>query len=647
MLSFFRRVSKSKIGTWVMAGVLVAILAGFAAADISNFGSGKIGFGMGDSNLARVGDQEVTDRDVSDTMQRRLQQVRLQQPDADYSTIMGDFGAILDELIDEKTLIAFANKVGFPLSKRLVDAEIAQISQAKGLNGQFSEQAYRAFLNQQRLTDDQVREVLAAGLLQRFMLTPIAANARVSIGMATPYASMLLESREGEAAVFPTSAFAAGLNPTDADLQAFYSANRKRYMVPEQRTIRIARIGPEQVAGVTASDQEIANYYNAHKAEYAAKETRDISQAVVQDQATANAIAQRAKGGATIAAAAAPAGANAAVTSLKDQSRDAYASVAGQNAATAVFGATSGAIVGPVQTDFGWAVAKVDAVRTSGGKSLDQARAEIAAKLNADKRKGAIEDLVDKVQNAADDGSNFAEAAAAAKLSVTSTPLITANGTSRTDAGFKLPAELAPALKSGFDLAANDPPEIVTLPGDKGYALVAPGQVVPAAPAPFAAVRDQVKTDLITMKANERARAAAAGVETKVERGMPLAQAIKETGVNIPPVQSLSARRIQLVNAQGQVPAGLKIMFTLPQGKSRMFPDEQGRGFLIVKVNKIIPGNAIAEPQLIGRTQTELQQAVGQDYAAEFLAAMRKQLGAKRNESAIEALKKRLVSTGS
>ena len=56
---------------------------------------------------------------------------------------------------------------------------------------------------------------------------------------------------------------------------------------------------------------------------------------------------------------------------------------------------------------------KVDSVKTEGGKSLDQARAEITAKLTADKRKSAIEDLVDKVQNALDDGSNFTEAAAA------------------------------------------------------------------------------------------------------------------------------------------------------------------------------------------------------------------------------------------
>src|SRR5947208_16420827 len=97
MLSFFRRVSKSKVGTWIMAAILVAILAGFAAADLSNFGTGNIGFGgMGSSTLATVGNQEVSQREVDDAMQRRLQDVRQQNPEADYSSIAGDFETILN-----------------------------------------------------------------------------------------------------------------------------------------------------------------------------------------------------------------------------------------------------------------------------------------------------------------------------------------------------------------------------------------------------------------------------------------------------------------------------------------------------------------------------------------------------------------------
>ncbi len=106
----------------------------------------------------------------------------------------------------------------------------------------------------------------------------------------------------------PTAAFRAGLNPTAADIQGFYAANQRRYMVPEQRVLRIAKIGPEQVASVQPTDKEIADYYNANRAAYAPKETRVITQAVAPDQATANAIANRIRGGQTFAAAAAPAG---------------------------------------------------------------------------------------------------------------------------------------------------------------------------------------------------------------------------------------------------------------------------------------------------------------------------------------------------
>jgi peptidyl-prolyl cis-trans isomerase D len=417
-------------------------------------------------------------------------------------------------------------------------------------------------------------------------------------------------------------------------------------MVPEQRALRIARIGPDQVANVTASDQEVTAYYNSHKADYASKETRDISQAVVQDQTTANAIATKAKAGATIAAAAAPAGANAAVTTLKDQSQQAYASVAGDKAAAAVFAAASGAVVGPVQTSFGWAVAKIDAVKTQGGKTLDQARPEISAKITEDKRKNAVEDLVDKLQDSIDGGSSFTEAVSQAKLPVTTTPLIIADGTSRSDPSFKMPQDLAPALKTGFQLEPNDPPEIVTLPNNEGYALVSPAQAVPAAPAPLTAVHDQVANDWINAKALERAGAVAAQIEAKVEHGAMLADAMKQSGTTLPPVQPLSARRIQIATAQGPISSPLKMLFSLGQGKSRMFPDPQGRGFFIVKVNKIVPGNAMLEPALIGQMQGELQQNISDDYGREFLTAIRQQLGAKRNESAVQAMKSRMANSG-
>src|SRR5213075_908042 len=125
MLSFFRRLSNSWIGASVMVLILLMILAGFAMQDVRSVFSGN--FGMGAGTLAKVGDQPVTDRALSSTMRRELDRARQENPEATYASLAGQFSAILDSLIDERALLAFAEDHGFILSKRLVDAEIAKL----------------------------------------------------------------------------------------------------------------------------------------------------------------------------------------------------------------------------------------------------------------------------------------------------------------------------------------------------------------------------------------------------------------------------------------------------------------------------------------------------------------------------------------
>lgn len=643
----FTRLRKSKVGTIIIAGMLTMILVGFAMSDIRNFGSGDIGFGgSGGGTLVKVGDQKITDREMNEAMQRRLAEVRQQKPDATYADIANDFRIVLNALIDQRTLIAFADKFGFHVSKRLIDAEIANLPGTKGLDGKFSDTAYQGFLAQRRLKDAEVREIILGGMLQRFLVTPVAANAQVPVGLATPYASMLLESREGEAAVVPAEAFARGLVPTDAQLQQFYTTNRARYTVPEQRTLRIAQIGPAAVASIAASEQEVAAYYNANKATYASNSSRNLSQVVVPDQKTAAAIAARAKGGATLAAAAAPAGSNAAVSDLSDQRRADYASAAGDKVAAAVFAAPSGAVVGPIQSDFGWVVVKVNSVREQGGKTLDQARGEIAAKLTAEKRKGAIEDLVAKVEDNVSEGANFGEAAANAKLTVVTTPMVMANGASRANASVRLPQNLAPAIKAGFEIAPTDEPEVVSLGQGQGYALVAPATVIPAAPAPLAQIKAVVTKDWVNQQSMARAKAAAEAIAAKVNKGASLAEAVRGAGVALPAPRPIAARRLQLANAQGKVPSALQMLFSLAQGKTRTVADSEGRGFFVVKAVKVTPGNALLQPTLITRMQSELREGVGQEYASQFIAAMQKELGMTRNSNAIAKLQLTLLQSG-
>ena len=643
MLASFRRLSKSTVGTAIMALFLVAIIASFALADVKGILSGG-GFGGGADSLVRVGSEKVSDRDITRAMDRRLSQAREQNPEATYASIASDFDQLLSALVDAETLEAFADKFGFTLSKRLVDAQIANIPAAKGLNGQFSEQSYAAFLNQQRITDQEVRMIITNGLLQQLIIAPAVVNARAAVGMATPYASLLLEAREGEVAFVPLEAFRAGLNPTPAAIQAFYAANQRRYMVPEQRVLRIAKIGTEQVAGVQPSDKEIADYYNTNRAQYAPKDTRTISQAVAPDQATANAIVQRLRSGQTFAAAAAPAGFTAQDIALGAQTREQFTTVVGARIAGAAFSANEGAIVGPIQSENGWHVIKIDRIQREGGKTVAEARAEISAKLATDKRKAAMENIVNTVQDAIDAGGSFTEAAAAGKLAIVETPPITADGRSPANAGYNLPPELAPALKAGFELAENDEPLIETLPNDAGYALVAPARVIAAAAAPLASIRDRVTQDWIGDQASQRAKQLAQTIAGKAARGS-LVEAARGTPVPVR-VEPVKGRRIQLSQFQGKVPPPLTMLFSLGQGKVRTVAGDQGEGIYVVKVNKIIPGNALTRPTLITQTQQGMQNSLSQEYGAQFLNAMRQTVGVKRNEKAIASTKQRITGSG-
>ena len=632
MTAFFRRVSKSTVGTVLMILFVVAIAASFALADVQSYISGGLGQA---GTLAKVGGEAVTERELGTAMQRRLAEVRQQNPNADYPSLANDFGQILESLVQDRALQVFARDTDLHLSKRLVDAEILRIPRTRGLDGKYSEAAYQAFLQQERLTDAELRSLLGGALTTRLLLAPAAANARIPVGVATPYASMLLEQREAEVAIVPAQLFAAGVpQPSDADLQAFYKQSGARYMVPEQRVLSIAQIGPGQVGNVAASEQEIAAYYRANQAEYGGKSARVLSQAIVQSESQGRALAQSARSGGSPG------------TSLGAKTREELAAIAGEAVAAAAFGARQGEVIGPIRSDLGWHVIKVDEIRNQPGRPLSAVSGEIAAKLTADKRKEALEALVDKVQTAIDDGGSFAEAVRAANLSATRTPAITAGGVSRAQPDFKLPDQLAPALAAGFDLGEGEEPVIESLPGDAGYALVGVDDIIAAAPAPLASIRDQVAADWKAKQARDRARAAASAIAAKVARGTPMAQAVAAAGARIPPPQTLSKRRIELSSAGGNVPPALGMMFSLAQGRSRMVADPQGLGFVIVKVTKIVPGNANLQPALISRTQTEFQQTAGTEYAEQMARAIQADVGVKRDDAAIAAAKRRIIGGG-
>ena len=117
-------------------------------------------------------------------------------------------------------------------------------------------------------------------------------------------------------------------------------------------------------------------------------------------------------------------------------------------------------------------------------------------------------------------------------------------------------------------------------------------------------------------------------------------------GVNLPAPRPVDTQRIALAQVPPAAAAAMRMLFTLAEGKSRMVPSPEANGFAIVHVDKIIPGNAMAQPTLIARVQGQFQQGASEEYARQFLNAMIAKVGVSRNDAAIAATRQRLTAGG-
>ena len=651
MIASIRRLSKSIVGPVVLLLFFIAIVASFALQDISGT-LGGIGGGLSRTTLAEAGSEELTEREFSAQLQRRLAEVRQQNPAADYSALRGEFDPLLNSLIQQKALAAFASGQDIVVSKRLVDAEIARLPQTRGLDGRFSQEAYARFLTQARMTDAELREEIERLIINRLMLAPAAAEPRIPVGIARPYAAMQLELREADIATFPLEPFiAAAGTPDEGQLQSFYRSNLNRYMVPEQRVLDIARISSGAVANVTASDKEIADFYRANQATYGAKSQRVISQVVLPAEQAAASLAAKLRSGQAFVDAARPLGYSAADISVGPQTREQFAKLTSDQVAGAAFAQAikAGAVVGPVRSNLGWHVIKIDEVQEVGGRSLEAARGEITETLSARKREEALADLIARIEDGIADGKNFREALAGTGITPIRTPAVTASGAARGQPDFKLPPELAPALRAGFELSQGDDPVVEPLGGEQGFVLVGVDQIVPAAPAPLAEVRETVVRDWKAKQASERARAAATRAASALSRGASMADAVKaaNAGVPLPAPRRESVRRIQLAQMGQQIPAALRMMFSLAEGRSRMVARPEAGGFVLVKVTKIVPGDVTLQPGLVSQLQREFAAPMASEYAEQFTRSIQDAVGVKRNEEAISAARRRIIGGGS
>ncbi len=636
MLETFRKFIGSRFGVIVTMAFLILIALAFAAADVT---SGNFGGVAGGDRVATAGKKRISTSDLSRAATSALENLKQDNPKLSMSAFLasGGLNDVLSQMLDRAAIAAFGEKHGIIAGTRLVDSEIAKIPAFRGLDGRFSDDAYRQALQQRGLTDELVRDDLGQGLIAKQVLIPASFGAVFPQGPALHYAALLKEKRSGAIALIPAAAFAPKTPPSDAELAAYYGRISNRFIRPERRVIRYAAFDDSALKNIPApSEAEIAARFNQNRAQYAASENRKVTQLVVPTEAAARAIlAEVAKGTALDKAAAAK---GLSTSPIGPISRQQLVSQASQAVADAVFATAPGSIAPPARSPIGWHIIRVDAVEAKAARSLEQVRAELTTQIAAEKKRAALADLTARLEEELDSGSTLADVTKELGLTPTQTEPLTADNQVYGKPGTAGPPVLARVVQTAFSMERENEAQVAEVEAGKTYVIFDVVQIAASAPAPLAEVKAQVATAFLLEKGAGAARAAADKVLAQARKGTPLAVAMSSLGLPLPPVDQIDMGREQLVQQGQQVPAPLALLFSMAKGTVKLLPAPDNRGWFIVSLANIVPGQVAPNDPLLAQARRELGGILGREYADELRRAIRAEVGVTRNEAAIKSV---------
>lgn len=640
MITAIRSLFGSTFGKIFALGFVLLVGLAFALTDVS--GTGGFG-GVGGGNVAKVGKANVGAGELRDRIRMAYDQARQENPQLTMDAFLesGAVNGVLNQMIETVALEQYAEKLGFGVSKRMIDGQIADMPAFRGVSGTFDQSRFELILRENNLNEASFRAELKQQLLARQLLSPIGNMGAIANRMAQPYAALLLEKRQGSAAFIPASAFAPNNDPGDDALKKHLEANKARFTMPEQRVVQYAVFDRSLAPVSPVTDAEIADFYKKNEAQFAASESRTFQQVTAPDQATAAKIHTAAKGG-DLAAAARSAGLSVSTTGKVSQNE--FAATSGADAASAAFAAANGAVIGPVKTSLGFAVIKVASVEARPARNLAQASADIRAELARNKANDAVVDFYNKIQDAVNGGASIDEVATDHKLTVVTTPALLPNGQAVEQPDFRPAQEMAVILPQAFQAGGEGEGHLTTLVENERFAVYSVKNIIAAAPPPFAKIRGDLLADWRFSEGNKIARTKADEVVKAVRGGQSLSQAIQLAGNFAGTVQSIGGSRADLGRNGQPVPQELALLFSMAEGSVKSAALPANRGYMLVSLTKVDrPEPAAIDDERVKAVAQPLAPAFGNEQVAQLIAEAKRRIGVKIDQKQLDRLRQELT----
>lgn len=342
---------------------------------------------------------------------------------------------ILDSLVRERLIEMHLVAKGYQISDEQVMGAVRQVPDFQ-LDGKFDLETYRTVLLQNNLTPTEFEARQRRAMREDQLQRAVGATAIVTPAEFRRYLNLIAEQRQIELATFDIGAVAQGIDVSDEEVEAYYNDNDTLYMTPESADIEMIEVSRDAVAkSIDVSDEQLQDYYDSEKGRFLQDEERDARHILLpfgDDKDVARAKAQellaRAKAGEPFADLAktyskdggtAPNGGDLGALT-RSQLPDALGD--------AIFSMKEGEIRGPIESDFGFHIVRLDKILERGPLPLEQVRGELLSELRERESENAFRDLERRVSDALFENPDMQSISAATGLTVQAATGITRSG---------------------------------------------------------------------------------------------------------------------------------------------------------------------------------------------------------------------------
>jgi peptidyl-prolyl cis-trans isomerase D len=443
--------------------------------------------------------------------------------------------SLLDRLVRDQLVRNYLGEHGYRIGDNQL-TNLIQREQVFQVDGKFDRKSYVDYLAVRGREPREFEESQRQFMREFQLRSSIMASAVVTPSEYRRYLNLAAEQRLVTLATLDEDVVADQIDITDEQIQAFYDSSPSMFQLPESADVEYIRIRRQDVAeGIAISEERLAQYYEDEKYRYLQDEQRQARHILIQfgdDEEAARTRAEdllmRIRSGDAFAALASEFSMDGGTASQGGNLGVLTESQLPDALGAAIFAMEEGDLQGPVRSDFGFHIIRLDDILERGPLPLDQVRGELISELQSREADTLYLELERRLSDALFDLADMQGIADAVGADLETIEGFTRDGAAPFGANqAAIDAVFSDAVLNGEQIS-----EVIELDADSA-AIFRVTRYNEATRQPLEDVRDQIEAQVRSQQAESLLAERAAEILETVDAGEDFGVAAEAAGATV------------------------------------------------------------------------------------------------------------------